>query len=767
MRKFFITGLSLLMSLCMFNPVIIHAEDNNGTEEIDNPVITQENDDQSSPEVNTEEHIHEFGEVQYTWSDDNTTLTAERQCLDPNCGYVETEAATVTTEVEKEANCIETGTEIVTGTFANTAFETQTKEVELPLSGHQLAEIDEDGTTYWVCEVCGKAFSDESGTEEITEPLTAQESADTPEPKLTIKYQAHIQNLGWKDYTDGGQIAGTTGRRLHMEALKIDADTNLSGSIQYRAHVSEIGWQNDVGNNEIAGTTGRNLGMEAIEISLTGDLANYFDIYYRVHSSNFGWLSWAKNGQRAGTQGYAYSMEAIQIVVAKKGESPDLDTSIPFRKKGNAKFELSNKALSSTDVSLNVGESTTVTATVDYTYWTGTPQNISVSISSSNIQVNAQNGNESNGWGGRITSSISINAISKGISTVTVTYPDGSQSNITVHVIDPNSPDVSYSAHVKNIGWMNYVDDGATAGTTGRALRMEALKINVESSISGGVEYRTHVENIGWKDWVSNDQISGTVGCRLAVEAISIRLTGELANRYDIYYRVHSQDFGWLGWAKDGEDAGSQGYAREAEAIQIKLVEKGGAAPGNTGGAFYYRPPRRSIPYYNQKDPRWSSINIGGNTIGSTGCGTCVYSMAFSSILNRTILPNEMASYLYSVGEFNNHNPATGYWGTTGKSHLVAAQHYGVHCDVLHSWDEMVAALQANKIVSICVGPGMFFYGSGSHELLMYGMDINSVSVLDPLTQSKCHNYSAWEVYNQRSMDQRDWDAGGVVYAFY
>lgn len=91
MKKFFITGLSLLMSLCMFNPVIIHAEDNNGTEEIDNPVTTQENDDQSSSEVNTEEHIHEFGEVQYTWNEDNTTLTAERQCLDPNTAFLQSE----------------------------------------------------------------------------------------------------------------------------------------------------------------------------------------------------------------------------------------------------------------------------------------------------------------------------------------------------------------------------------------------------------------------------------------------------------------------------------------------------------------------------------------------------------------------------------------------------------------------------------------------------------------------------------------------------
>ena len=34
--------------------------------------------------------------------------------------------------------------------------------------------------------------------------------------------------------------------------------------------------------------------------------------------------------------------------------------------------------------------------------------------------------------------------------------------------------------------------------------------------------------------------MSGTQGRALRLEAIKIRLTGELANKYDIYYRVHN-----------------------------------------------------------------------------------------------------------------------------------------------------------------------------------------------------------------------------------
>ena len=85
------------------------------------------------------------------------------------------------------------------------------------------------------------------------------------------------------------------------------------------------------------------------------------------------------------------------------------------------------------------------------------------------------------------------------------------------------------------------------------------------------------------------DKIMGTVGKSKAIEAVSIKLTGTIAESYDVYYRVHAQDFGWLGWAKNGEDAGSQGYAKHVEAIQIQLVKKDGTAPGNTDNLFYKR----------------------------------------------------------------------------------------------------------------------------------------------------------------------------------
>ncbi len=38
---------------------------------------------------------------------------------------------------------------------------------------------------------------------------------------------------------------------------------------------------------------------------------------------------------------------------------------------------------------------------------------------------------------------------------------------------------VRYQAHVEGRGWLGWVRDGVTAGTTGQDLRMEAVKIEI------------------------------------------------------------------------------------------------------------------------------------------------------------------------------------------------------------------------------------------------------------------------------------------------
>ena len=109
---------------------------------------------------------------------------------------------------------------------------------------------------------------------------------------------------------------------------------------------------------------------------------------------------------------------------------------------------------------------------------------------------------------------------------------------------------------------------------------------NNSSSTTKGIVYSTHVQTYGWQSNKSNGQTAGTSGEAKRMEAIRIRLTGEVANHYDIYYRVHTQTYGWLDWAKNGDIAGTTDAAKRMEAIQIVLVTKGGSAPGATTQAY-------------------------------------------------------------------------------------------------------------------------------------------------------------------------------------
>ncbi|MBS6479743.1 MAG: hypothetical protein KH350_09710, partial [Collinsella sp.] len=98
---------------------------------------------------------------------------------------------------------------------------------------------------------------------------------------------------------------------------------------------------------------------------------------------------------------------------------------------------------------------------------------------------------------------------------------------------------VSVSAHVQNIGWMDPVGSGKVAGTTGRGLNLEALKISLEvdgatsqEQIANALSVEAHVSNVGWQAAVGNGGTAGTTGQSRAVEALRVRLSGELSARY-------------------------------------------------------------------------------------------------------------------------------------------------------------------------------------------------------------------------------------------
>ena len=160
------------------------------------------------------------------------------------------------------------------------------------------------------------------------------------------------------------------------------------------------------------------------------------------------------------------------------------------------------------------------------------------------------------------------------------------------NILAASTPNISYRTHVQNIGWQDFVSNGAMSGTSGQSLRLEGIEIKLDAPVTDlGVTYQTHIQNIGWeadtaRGWKNNGEMSGTSGQSLRLEGIQIKLTEANADQFDVYYQVHIQNYGWMGWAKNGGSAGSQGFSYRLEGIHIVVQPKGSAAPGNTDTPF-------------------------------------------------------------------------------------------------------------------------------------------------------------------------------------
>ena len=109
---------------------------------------------------------HDYGEVKYTWSEDNKHVTAKRVCKNYS-NHVEEETVRCTYEIIKSATCTIKGIGKYTASFNNKAFETKTKIVDITLNMHKeddaikenvvtatcLTKGSYDSVVY--CSVCG------------------------------------------------------------------------------------------------------------------------------------------------------------------------------------------------------------------------------------------------------------------------------------------------------------------------------------------------------------------------------------------------------------------------------------------------------------------------------------------------------------------------------------------------------------------------------------------------------------------------------------
>ncbi|CAM4128712.1 hypothetical protein AT575_06575 [Streptococcus penaeicida] len=570
--------------------------------------------------------------------------------------------------------------------------------------------------------------SEVSPSEKTVKNLASTEATVT---KPTVNYTSHVSNIGWQNPVQESQISGTTGQSKAVEAITITIDNPSDGNITYASHVANIGWQNPVSEGQISGTTGQSKAMEAIRIQLTGDLALQYDIYYRTHIADYGWLSWAKNGESAGSQGLGKRMEAYEVQLIQKGQTVTLDTSKAF---------------------------------ILFTKPTLTYQ--------SNI-INS-------GW---------QNKVSEGVLSGTT----GQSKQIQAFLLSLNNKaygDITYRVHVSNIGWQNFVSSEQMAGVLTNLNRIEAIEMKLSGYLDSrfDLKYRAHVQNIGWQSWVYDRYVAGTTGQSKAIEALEIQLVEKSRASQGIIQNERPQQ----GLADVVILAGTSGkqiskikVAAWSTADQSNLAwyESSAATSGATTirinqqrhksliGKYivhayvYYQDGsvqkievgttnlRAALitPYYNQRDSRWGWKQYGISNLAAAGCVPTSLAMIFSSLSGKTILPPQVADFLYTkTNEFNK-----SFIGTSAQGLISAVTNFGYQYSNLTTASAITSALQAGHHVACAIQYNKFV-ASGSHEMVLKGYSNGYTYVYDPYTSGNCGWYPIQNLWNERSTDKDD-----------
>ena len=374
-------------------------------------------------------------------------------------------------------------------------------------------------------------------------------------------------------YSSSGNVPGVNGRCdmnycFNGSFLNVD-DGKMH--IQYEAHVSNIGWMSSKRDGSTAGTTGQSKAVEDLKVSILNPEEDG-SVQIDAHVSGIGWQGWdTPSASEGGTTGQGRAVEAVRL-------------------------RLTGSLAKDYDVYYRVHASN-----IGWMSW-------------------AKDGEEAGTTGfGRSVEAVQIRLVKKGDAA-----PSSDGANVD-YAFKKKPMSLTYRAHVSNVGWQGAVSDGATAGTTGRGLALEDLKLSIDSSdYSDGsaVQVDAHVSGIGWQGWdTPSASEGGTTGQGRAVEAVRLRLTGSLAKDYDVCYRVHASNIGWMAWAKDGEEAGTTGMSCSLEAVQIKLIKKGASHPDTTGYSHLELP---TVTYSSQAKGAWQNSVSAGEVSGTTGEGISI-----------------------------------------------------------------------------------------------------------------------------------------------
>ncbi|GAA5348771.1 C39 family peptidase [Streptococcus uberis] len=159
-----------------------------------------------------------------------------------------------------------------------------------------------------------------------------------------------------------------------------------------------------------------------------------------------------------------------------------------------------------------------------------------------------------------------------------------------------------------------------------------------------------------------------------------------------------------------------------------------------------------SVGYFNQNDPRWGWLQYGRWSMGVAGCAPTSMAMVFSELLGHTVLPTDVANYLYNNTDYFNKSVI----GTKGLGIISASNGFGLNATSLANQNELIKALQDGYFVTGAVGNNKFTPYGGTHELVLKGYSNGNTFAYDPYTRSNIGWYPVSRLWAEQSQDPDD-----------
>ena len=148
-------------------------------------------------------------------------------------------------------------------------------------------------------------------------------TGDKVQPASEVKndmgliYRAHVQKYGWLPYVRDGQIAGTVGKSLRLEAVEVELPEGFTGDAW--ANVQGLGWLHyeglEHGKKVVIGTIGQQKRLESLIFNIEGPKGA--TAHYQLHLERNGWLPAVPNHTAAGSQGLSLGAQAVRLWLEK------------------------------------------------------------------------------------------------------------------------------------------------------------------------------------------------------------------------------------------------------------------------------------------------------------------------------------------------------------------------------------------------------------------------------------------------------------------